>query len=261
MLMAGVAASFVASAVRLPAFLHIPAVLLAGVAAGVLWVLVPALLRVRRNVHEVVTTMMLNFVAADLALTLTHGPLRGSPDGNMSPCLATALPPAIVDRGPWRVSSALVVAVIVCLVFAWFFRRFILGFRMKAVAANPEACLRSGVRPDRVRLVAMLLSGGLAGLAGAVLATTICPSGFHPGYVAGSGYDAIVVAFLGGSSLIGVMGAGTFFASLSAANTDLQDVGFTGRMVYVLEALILFGVGAAWGLRARARGRLWRKTA
>ena len=255
MMVACVASAWMASKGPLPGPLHLALVTLAGTLAGALWALGPALLRVGRNVHEVVTTMMLNFIAAHLALYLTNGPLAGFPDGRMHAARATALPFVLVGHGGWTISSALVAAIVMCLLSAVFFARFVTGFRIRAVGLNDEACRRCGISPKRMRLSAMLLSGAVAGLAGAVLVTTVAPGGFHPSYADSTGYDAIVIAFLAGGGSAAVFPAGAFFASLGTAATDFQDAGFTGRVVFILEALILFAVAAAWALRSRRRSR------
>jgi len=88
-----------------------------------------------------------------------------------------------------------------------------------------------------------------------VLVTTVAPGGFHPSYADSTGYDAIVIAFLARGGSAAVVPAGAFFASLGAAATDLQDAGFTGRVVFILEALVLFAVAAVWALRGRGAGR------
>lgn len=157
----------------LPPVLAVPAVLLAGALAGALWVLGPALMRIRLGVDEVVTTLLLNPVALLLVEALLHGPWRDPVTGfPESPRIAASAElPRLVARS--RLDLGFVVAVVVIIVAGWVLARTPAGLRIRAVGLSPHAARFAGIPVERTLLRVALASGAIAGVAGAVLVAGI----------------------------------------------------------------------------------------
>ena len=219
------------------ALLVVPALAAAG---GALWALVPAWLRSRFGVLEVITTIMLNFVAVYLVGFLVHGPLQetGHTYPQSDPIAGAARLPALVAGT--GVTWALPTGVLLAVVVWWVLTRTTWGFALRAVGANPLAAAVSGRIPvERVGMGAFLASGAIAGLAGAA---EVCGVTFalyenlSPGY----GYTAIAVALLARLHPLGVIASALFFGALEAGAGSLQRVaGVPSVTVYALEGLII----------------------
>ncbi|MCA0375862.1 MAG: ABC transporter permease [Gemmatimonadetes bacterium] len=238
-------------------WLAIPLLLLAGAAAGALWAGVAALLRLRFGVLEVISTIMLNFLALYLTGWLVRGPLQEPTHINpQSATLATALQlPVLVDGT--RLHAGVPLLVVVAVAAWWWLARTAAGFRLRAVGMNPFAAHTTGrIVVPRTLLLAFVLSGVLAGLAGAVEYTGVTFSLYEnlsPGY----GYTAIAVALLARLHPLGVLGTALLFGALEAgANAMQRDAGVPSVVVNVVEALLILLVVSADRLRARAPGEV-----
>ncbi len=199
-------------ALRLPGILGILAGAVVGMTAGALWALPAGLIKAYRNGHEVITTIMLNNVAGLLTAALVAGPFNASRLD--SPSTATLPPatrlPALVSQPPFLLNIALPLGLILTALLALWLNRTVAGYELRAVGANPTAARLAGVPTARVTVYAMLGSGALAGLAGAVQALAYqfrYYEGFSPGY----GFDALGVALLAGNSAYGVIPAALLF--------------------------------------------------
>lgn len=238
--MGGLAAAVVGVKVDVPGPAHVVLAVVAGTAGGALWALIPALLKALRGVHEVVTTIMMNYLAFALSRYLV------SPNGP----LVSARQPSATDRVAadarlpviWahtRLDAGFLIAIAVTALGVWFLYRTPAGFRLRLVGANPTAARFHGVRVDRVMVAAMLGSGGLAGLAGTAQVLGLYGryfDSFSPGY----GYDAIAVALLGGLTPIGTLAAALFFGVLRAGSVQLQAVaGVSREMISVISGLVV----------------------
>ncbi len=238
-----------------PAWLLLPGATAAAAVAGGLWTLVPAGLKFRAGVGEVVTTILMNFVAAHALAWLVHGPLqetRGVFPQTDPVSLAARLP-----RLAGRLHAGVPVAFLLAAALWWLLRRSAWGFRVRAVGASARAAAVSGrMRTGRVVLGTFLLSGTLAGLAGGVEVagvTLALYENLSPGY----GYTAIAVALLAGLNPLAVPLAAVFFAILEAGAAAMQrDVGVPAVWVDAIEALVILAVLAADRfLRRDAAGR------
>jgi simple sugar transport system permease protein len=239
-----------------PALAAIPTVLAAGAAAGALWVLAPVVLRVRFGVLEVITTLLLNFVAEALVSWVVQGPLQeASGVYPQSDPLAIAARLPRVEGGRLHLGLALAVALAV---LAWVvFTRTRAGFQLRAVGESPRAAAVVGrIRVDRVLGMALLWSGSLAGLAGAVEVSGVTYALYQnlsPGY----GFTAIAVALLARLHPLGVVAAALVFGALEAGATGMQrEAGVPSVAVYVVQAVIIVTV-----LLSLSRGRLARAEA
>jgi len=221
------------------------AVPLVAAAAGVLWILVPAVLRLRFGVLEVITTIMLNFVAEYLVGWLVQGPLQES--GRTYPqsdpvAHAVRLAPLVEGtRLTWALPLAIAAAVGAWVLLA----RTRPGFALRAVGANPVAArIAGGIRVGRVTLAAFLLSGALAALAGAAEVTGVTFALYErlsPGY----GYTAIAVALLARLHPLWLIASALFFGLLEAGAAALQrSAGIPSVTVYAVEAAVILLVVA-----------------
>ena len=226
--------------------------LVAGVAGGAAWAGVAAQLRARFGVMEVITTIMLNFVALYAVSWLVRGPLQ-----EPTHAYPQTLPFAETVR-LWRIPGAgrlhlgLVVALVVVIATGWAIRHTAAGFRLVAVGESPSAAASAGLIDVRaVTTRAFLLSGALAGLAGAIEVLGITFALYEdlsPGY----GYTAIAVALLAGLDPWKVVVSALLFAALQAGAGAMQrDAGVPSTVVAMIEALLILAVVAAQAARAR----------
>jgi simple sugar transport system permease protein len=258
-LLAGAAGAAAIGVTLAPALgvLALPAALAGGALAGAAWAGIAAVARARFGVLDVISTIMLNFVAGHLVSWLVRGPLqeptRIYPQTPALPDVVRL--PRLLDGS--RLHLGLVLAVVAAGVTWLVLTRTAAGFRLRAAGANPHAAASAGlVRVGRVTGAAFLASGALAGLAGSVEVTGVTFALYEnlsPGY----GYTAIAVALLARLSAPGVVVAGVLFGALQAGATAMQrDAGVPSVVVSVVEALVILmmvalerwrGGGAGWG--------------
>jgi simple sugar transport system permease protein len=229
-----------------PGVLSLPASILAGCAAGALWGGIAALLRVRRGVSEVLSTILLNFIAALLVSYAVHGPLQelagAYPQSDPLPEAARlALVPGLL-----RAHAGLLLALLLPVALWLLLFRTAAGLRLRAIGISPDAARYAGISPERETIRVLLLSGGLAGLAGAVEVAGVTGRLFEnlsPGY----GFTAIAVALLARLHPLAVLPAAAFFAALASGSGAMQrQADVPSVVVQVIEALvILFSVGFA----------------
>jgi simple sugar transport system permease protein len=244
----------------LPLFVHLPLAILAGFVGGALWGFVPGLLKARAGAHEVITTIMLNYVSyltIDYALrqAFFQRPDRSDPVSRF--ILDSATLPRLIP-GDLRVHWGLIIALLAAVVVSWLLFRTTKGFEFRAVGLNPSAARYAGMSIGRSVVLAMMISGGLAGLAGA--SEIIGTNGrLTPGFSPGWGFDAIALALLGGSRPIGVVGAALVFGALRAGATPMQAAtGIPIDLVVVIQALVIMFIAAPALVRGIYRIRLAR---
>ena len=223
-----------------PGWISIPALLAGGAVAGAAWAWIAAVLRNRYQVLEVISTIMLNFVAAYLVSYLVRGPMQEPT--HVYPQTSTIAAAAQLPRfGPTtRLHLGFAIAVVACAGAWWFVRSTAAGFRLRVVGANPSAATVAGeIDVRRVTTRAFLVSGALAGLAGAVEVSGVTFALYEnisPGY----GYTAIAVALLARLDAAGVIATGILFGALEAgANAMQRDADVPSVAVSVIEASII----------------------
>jgi general nucleoside transport system permease protein len=224
---------------------------LAALAAGTAWGAIPGWLRARRGSHEVINTIMLNFVAAGLAsyvaLYMLKNPDSQNPETRpIGPgyCLSQF---GIFGGAP--VSMALPLALLAAAAVWVLLRRTVLGFEIQAVGQSEAAARAAGIDPGRIRILAMALAGGLAGLVG--VGEVLGNAGkFRVGFSPEYGFMGIAVALLGRNHPVGVVAAALLFGALhkGAAELDLETEHITREVSLVFQALIILSVSAegAW---------------
>jgi ABC-type uncharacterized transport system permease subunit len=167
--------------------------ILAGAVAGALWGAIPGYLKARFGAHEVVNTIMMNWIAFRLSDWLLTGPMKASGFRPVSPTIqpTAELPRFFAD--PLRFNWGFVLALVMAGIVFWLLFKTTMGFEIRMVGANPDAAKYAGVNIFRNIILAMVLSGGLAGMAGtSVLGVDHCWSGFSAGY----GFDSIATPCL-----------------------------------------------------------------
>ncbi|GAA1955815.1 ABC transporter permease [Microbacterium aquimaris] len=248
MLMGIAAAATVATTVQAPLLIHLPLTIAAGLVGGALWGGLVGFLKARTGAHEVILTIMLNFVAFYFVAWLLATPgLLQRPGGTQpisSPTPETAQFPSLFPA-PLTVNWGFIVAIGATVFVWWLVERSSLGFRMRAVGENPFAARAAGVNVERIIFYAMAFAGALAGLAGVNQISGTITSGFGSGIDAGIGFDAITVALLGRSKAWGVFAAGILFGALKAGSFTMQvSEDIPVDIVVVVQALIVLFIAA-----------------
>lgn len=237
-----------------PAWIAVPGVMLAAASAGALWALLPAWMKLRLGVGEVITTILMNFVGIYLAAWIVHGPLQESRGVfPQTEAIATSARLPMLLPGT-RLHLGFALAVVLAAGLAVLLRGTRFGFRVRAVGASSEAARAAGrIDAPRVVLIAFLGSGALAGLAGGVEVAGVTHA-LYEGLSPGWGYTAIAVALLAGLDPLGVLATGLLFGGLQAGAGAMQrDAGIPAVWVIVVEALIILAVLAVDQLSRRNR--------
>jgi ABC-type uncharacterized transport system permease subunit len=232
--------------VRIPAVIHLPLVMIVGILAGAAWGAIPGWLKARTGAHEVINTIMMNYIALNLVSYLLNGPWKDPNPLNVSartPEIAeTARIPPIFPG--LRVHWGFVLAIFVAVLVWWLLWRTTLGFEIRTAGANPDAAKYSGVNVGRTIIMSMALSGALAGLAGVIEVTALNyrhELGFSQGY----GFDAIAIALLGKTHPAGVVIAAILFGAMRNGGTRMQFLTqIPVDVISIIQALILLFVAA-----------------
>ena len=243
----------------MPAVIHVPfALLVGGVAAGALGAVV-GWLKAYRGTHEVISTIMLNFVAANLTdwLASRDGPWGDPPATNPSQLART---PLINDSAEIPRIAGLplgfLVAVAAALVCWWLLERTTLGFEIRTVGHNRHAAKYAGISVARMTILAMVISAFLAGVGGGI-ETLGVDRRFEPGFNAGLGFDGITIALLARTNPIAVVPAAALLGAMDAGSNLMQSrTGVEPEIINIIQAFILFFVAAPivvrWIIRRRS---------
>lgn len=231
----------------------------AGMVGGALWGFIPGILKARTGAHEVITTIMLNAIAQQVMLALLLTPIL-RPEGSTTPISRTVLDsaqlPVLLALPTLRVHFGLIIALVAAVLTSWLMFRTTKGFEFRAAGLNPRAAGYAGMRAGRTIVLAMSVSGGLAGLAGAVevLGTNHYLSpGISPGY----GWDAISIALLGGTRPLGVVIAAFLFGALRAGGQGMAlATGVPIDLLAFISALVIMFVAAPRLVRELYRVRI-----
>lgn len=231
----------------LPPVLHLLVALLAGIAGGALWGFVPGFLKARTGAHEVINTIMLNYVALYFLtwLVVQEGIQDpGRTDAISRPVDASAQLPRLLGDN-LRVHAGILLAVLATALVAWLLNRSTLGFELRAVGANPDAARTAGISVTRTYVLVMVIAGALAGLGGANMVVGSTATALTPLVVAQIGFDGILVALLGRVKPWGVALAALLFGALQAGGNRMQSyAGISLELVTVLQALIVIFIAA-----------------
>jgi general nucleoside transport system permease protein len=249
------AAGFAQLAAPLPWPLLLPLALLAGALAGGVWALPPIWLRQRRGVHEVISTLLLNYLAIYLADYLVLGPLGdGTVMGRTLPIPAAAALEPLVQFGTQGITAAPLVALVLSFAAQIWLSKTFWGYELAATGSNMTAARGAGIAVDRWQRRIFVCSGALAGLAGALEVLAVHHR-FYRAFSPGYGFDGITVAFLAKTVPGWLWLSSLLLAGLRAADKWLQlVVGISPNAILVIQAVMLLSVACQWRLATR-----WRK--
>ncbi len=253
MFMGGLFAVWVALHVELPAVLHIPLAILASIIGGGLWGGLAGFLKARTGAHEVITTIMLNFVAAFLVLWALKTSVFQEEGSNLPQSARLAesarLPP--IFGSEFRVSIALFIALGAVFFIQWLLFRSTLGFEFRAAGSSPRASTYAGMKVPLLYTAVMFISGALSGVAGATMTLGLPPYSVTSNFPGTIGFDAIALALLGRSHPYGVLWAGLLFGALTAGGRTMQAAaGVSVDLVIVMQSLIIIFIAAPELVRA-----------
>ena len=257
MLAAAGAAGWVGFGVQAPWPLHMLLAMVAGIAAGAVWAGIAGLLKATTGAHEVIVTIMLNYIAfyGLSYLLATPGLLQapGSANPKTPPMRESAIMPDLL--GPrFSLHLGFVFALLAVALVWWLLRRSSLGFAFRAVGENPAAARVAGIDVPRTTVAAMLVAGGLVGLAGTTQVLGTVTTGTGADIDAGIGFDAITVALLGRSSPLGVLAASILFGGFKAGGSVMQAAeGVPIEIILVVQSLIVLFIAAPPLVRAMLR--------
>lgn len=230
----------------LPKIIHLPLVILLGAAAGALWAAIVGYLKAYTGGHEVINTIMMNYIALNSISFLLNGPMKDPNPNNViarTPLIAESAHITPIFEG-LRVHWGFVLALLTAFLVWWMLNKTTLGFEIRTVGSNPDAAKYAGINVKRIIILTMAFSGMLAGLAGTFEVTGLNyrhELGFSIGY----GFDAIAIALLGKSHPLGIVLAAILFAAMRNGATRMQFLTqLPVDLISVLQALILLFVAA-----------------
>jgi simple sugar transport system permease protein len=239
----GIAAAFVALFLSdyVPGFMLIPLMMILAILAGAMWALIPAALKAWIGVNEILTTLMMNYIAILLVEYLYTGPWR-DPGGYGFPGTAQFPEAAWLPRLTGRVHAGLIIAILAAALVWFILSRTRWGYEIRVIGENPKAARYSGMNIGRNIVLVMLLSGGLAGLAGMAEVSGIAHR-LYQGLTIGTGYTAIIVAWLANLNPWGVLLVAFLMAALLVGGDQIQiALGLPAAVAGVLQGAILFFV-------------------
>lgn len=235
----------------LPWIIHIPLALLVGAIGGALWGMIAGVLKATRGAHEVITTIMLNFVALNLTDWLTSKVWREPGVIVRTPAIETSAEIPRWDQLPTGFALS-VAAAIAC----WYLlERTTFGFEIRSVGLNPEAARYAGISVSRIIILTMAISGMLAALGGAIETQGVVGR-YEPGFNAGLGFNGITIALLARTHPLGVIPAALLIGAMEAGGSMMQfKADVDPEITEIIEALMLLFVATPilvkWVLRRR----------
>lgn len=244
LLIGGLAAALAGiSFTGLPIYVHLPLALLAGAAGGALWGFIPAVLKAKLDAHEVITTMMLSYVALYVTSYMVNYPFKAPGWVAQTPLIAPAAElPRILP--PTQLSGSIIIALIMVGITAFVLERTTLGYEVRAIGLNATAARSGGINVKRGMILALVISGTLAGLGGAGEILGVerrFIDGFSPGY----GWDGLAVALIGGLNPFGVVLASILVGALRSGGMVMNRVtGVPLDVIYLVQSLVVLFAAA-----------------
>jgi simple sugar transport system permease protein len=228
----------------LPWFIHLPLAILGGGLAGAIWGAIPGYLKAKFGAHEVVNTIMMNWIAFRLSDWLLTGPMMSSGFRPVTPNIQKTAELPRFFEDPLRFNWGFVLALVVAWLVYWFLFKTTLGFEIRSVGANPDGSKYAGMSVVRNFVLVMVLSGALAGIAGASQVLGV-DHWVGQGFSAGYGFDAIALALLGKSHPLGVVLSAILFGILRSGATRMQSLaGIPIDIISIIQGLVIIFVAA-----------------
>lgn len=252
LLVGWLASVYVGYAFNLPAIIHVPVAILAAAIAGGIWGMIPGFLKARFKVHEVIVTIMLNYVAlyttADIIKRYLYAGNEKSYKIQDSASLSSGFLADLTDgsRLHWGILAAILMAIIM-----WFIlEKTTTGYELKAVGFNRHASQYAGMNVSKNIVLSMTISGGFAGIAGAMEGLGTFQNMTVLSAFTGTGFDGIAVALLGANNPFGIIIAGILFGGLNTAAPQMNfNANVPSEVVEIIIALIIFFVASSYLIR------------
>jgi general nucleoside transport system permease protein len=232
--------------ITIPAIIHIPLAIGMGLLFGAIWAAIPGALKAYTGAHEVINTIMMNYIALNTVSFLLNGPMKDHNPNNVSArtpeiALTARLPAIFPDL---RVHWGFILALIVAWLVYYLLWKTTLGYEIRTVGANPDAAKYAGINVKKLIVLTMAFSGALAGLAGAVEVVGLNHR-HELGFSIGYGFDAIAIALLGRSHPLGVVLAAILFGGMRNGATRMQFLTqIPTDVISIIQGLILLFVAA-----------------
>lgn len=247
---------WITTRVEMPAGIHLVVAILVAIVFAALWGSIVGYLKAKTGAHEVIVTIMLNYVAINLFTFFLRTPgllLEAGGQGNpkSDPPAGGAMLPGLFGSD-FRLSWGFVLAILATLVYWWLMDRSTIGYRFKMVGHNSDAARAAGVNVERTYMWAMAASAAFMGVAAANQGLTVI-GGLTPSIHANIGFDAITVALLGGSRPLGIFAAGLVFGAFKAGGPAMQVIGISPEVLGIVQALIVLFIAAPPLIRALFR--------
>ncbi|NMA14410.1 MAG: ABC transporter permease [Clostridia bacterium] len=241
----GMAAAIAGYAIPgLPPYIHIPLCILLGALGGAIWALIPALMKVYRGVHEIISTIMMNYIAVSLTSYLT-ATLRDSGVPQTPFILPSAKMPSMASLDGFRGSTlnmGFVIAIMLCFVIYVFLNRTSAGFEIRSVGLNIEASRAAGIKVNKSVITAMIISGALAGIGGMERVLGVHKAfitGFSPGY----GFEGVAASLIASNNPIGAIFSSVMFGTLANGGLHMEmSAGVPSQVVSIVQGLIILCV-------------------
>jgi len=261
-MMGAIGAGLVGFALPWPPVIGVVASVLGGLVGGGVWGMIAGWLKAKFGAHEVIITIMLNYIAAPSFVTWLV-----LQDGIQQPGRNDAISKAVVPNAQLphlfgsalRANLAIVLVVVAAIGVSWLLRRSTLGFEFRAVGSNPNASRTAGININRTYLLVMVFAGALAGLGGASIVLGNTPNAITPSVVGNVGFDGITVALLGRGKPVGTVLAGLLFGALQAGASQMQVTSqIPIEVATIIQSLIVIFVAAPALVKAVFRLRAQR---
>lgn len=254
------AAAYVGSAVELPKMIHLPLALLAAAAAGALWGLIPGILKATLRVHEVIVTIMMNYIALHTVNALIKAVSNGGYKTDKIHATASLRSEFLSNLTDFStLHYGIFVALIMAVVMWFLLEKTKTGYELKSVGFNEHASQYAGMNVNKNIVLSMVISGAFAGLGGAMEALGTFGNMVTRGAFTGIGFDGIAVALLGANTPLGVIFGASLFGSLKyGAGNMPNEAGVPIEIVSIVIALIIFFVASGYIIRV-ALGKMNKK--
>lgn len=238
-------AAIVGAFVDLPVGIHAIVAFLAGALGGAAWGAIPGWLRARTGAHEVITTIMFNYIAIRATDYLIKVPFRDPEStAQRTPFIAPGAEIPYLFGADYRLHMGFLIAIAMVFFTHWLLNRTIIGFEIRTVGANPDAADYAGMNVSRSLVTTMAYSGFLAGMAGAIQVLGL-EHNLKASFSAGYGFDSIAIALLAASNPIGVVPAAIFWGALrNGAGLMQLNSGISINLINIVQALVIAFVAA-----------------
>jgi general nucleoside transport system permease protein len=243
--MGALGAAFVGYSLKgLPWFIHLPLAILGGALGGAAWGAIPGYLKAKFGAHEVVNTIMMNYISFRLSDWLLNGPMKATGYRPITPTIEASAELPRLFPDPLRLNWGFFLALVMAYLVYWLLFKTTFGFEIRAVGTNPSAAKYAGMNIVRNFVLVMILSGALAGMAGASQVLGI-DHWVGQGFSAGYGFDSIALALLGKSHPLGVVLAALLFGTLRSGATRMQSLaGIPIDIISIIQGLVIIFIAA-----------------